>query len=180
MEGVDSGQAFGGGGGSIPGRSELAKLSNKRMKNRRGARKEQAASLWNRNFRRPTYEISIENGALAPDCLKLLKAAPPSATRETARHVRNWKATDVDNVNADKSCGISRAHSNRRKVQRREARPPLPLLFLCKFSPRRGKGTEVNRDTIFPEFFFRFRNVPIFFFFFFAPFSNFPVLMRRC
>ena len=118
------------------------------MKNRGGARNFQTGT--------PTYEISIENGARPSEIIE----APPSATRETARHVRNWKATDVDNVSGIKAgAGYRERIRIREKCKGGKQAPPLSFCFLCKFYPRRE--VKPNREHDIFQIFFRFQ----FFFF---------------
>lgn len=98
------------------------------MKNRGGARNFQTETL--------TYEISIENGARPSEIIE----APPSATRETARHVRNWKATDVDNVS-----GIKAGAGYRERIRIREkckGGKQAPFLFSMQILPEEGSETE--------------------------------------
>lgn len=103
---------------------------------------------------------------MAPDRLKLLK--PPSATRETARHVRNWKATDVDNVSGIKAgAGYRERIRIREKCKGGKQTPLPPFCFLCKFSPRRE--VKPNREHDISRIFFRFRNDSNFFFCFNVP-----------
>lgn len=78
---------------------------------------------------------------MAPDRLKLLK--PSSATRETARHVRNWKATDVDNVSGIKAgAGYRERIRIREKCKGGKQAPPPPFLFSMQIFPEEGSETE--------------------------------------